>query len=114
MHELELLGENGLVVNVGRGPVICETSLFSALKNDVIRGAAIDVWYDYKAPPDEDNRRYPFHPPFHNLKNVIMSPHRAASPMNDLERWDDVMENIRRYAVGRSDFTHIVDLNEEY
>jgi hypothetical protein len=41
-----------------------------------------------------------------------MSPHRAASPFSDLERWDDVIENIRRFAEGKTDFLSIVDLEQ--
>ncbi len=43
-----------------------------------------------------------------------MSPHRAASPFDDLNRWDEVIENIRRAANGRKDFLNIVDIREEY
>ncbi|MFW9836736.1 MAG: NAD(P)-dependent oxidoreductase [Candidatus Thorarchaeota archaeon] len=112
--ELELLGTDGLIVNVGRGPVIDEDALFRALSEKTIAGAAIDVWYEYRPDPDEDDRRYPFHHPFHQLDNVVLSPHRGASPMDDLERWNEVIENITRFANGRTDFLNIVDLERGY
>jgi hypothetical protein len=30
----------------------------------------------------------------------VLSPHRAASPLRHLSRWEDVIENIRRTAQG--------------
>ncbi len=112
--ELELLGETGLVVNIGRGGVVREEPFYNALWDTAIAGAAIDVWYDYRPEPDEDGRKYPYSFPFHELDNVVMSPHRGASPMNDLKRWDEVIENIKRVASGSTDLLNIVDLDEEY
>jgi phosphoglycerate dehydrogenase-like enzyme len=112
--ELELLGNDGLIVNIGRGPVVNEEALFEALSNGTIAGAAIDVWYEYRPEPDVDCRKFPFHYPFHELDNVVLSPHRGASPMDDLERWDEVIENITRFAQGRKDLLNKVDLNRGY
>jgi phosphoglycerate dehydrogenase-like enzyme len=112
--ELELLGENGLVVNVARGEIIDEESLYDALKEKVITGAAIDVWYDYNPNNDDEGKKYPFHFPFHTLDNIILSPHRGYSPFSDLLRWDELIENIKRLAVGRTDFINVVNLDEEY
>lgn len=113
-QELELLGPDGLLVNVARGPVVDEYSLYTALKTKAICGAALDVWYNYRADPDEKGRKYPFTYPFHTLDNVVLSPHRAASPLNDLQRWDEVIENIRRVAQGETEFQNTVDLTQEY
>ncbi|KXH76040.1 MAG: hypothetical protein AM326_07970 [Candidatus Thorarchaeota archaeon SMTZ-45] len=114
LKELELLGNDGLVVNISRGPVIDEYALFKVLSERIIAGAAIDVWYEYQPEPGEEDRRYPFHYPFHELDNVVLSPHRGASPMDDLERWDEVIENITRFTQGRTDFLNIVDLERGY
>ncbi len=108
------MGSDGLLVNVSRGRVIDEESLFCALRDELIAGAAIDVWYDYDPSPDEEGRKYPFSFPFHTLENVILSPHRAASPLDDLHRWDEVIENTRRFAVGHKQLINIVDLTEGY
>jgi phosphoglycerate dehydrogenase-like enzyme len=112
--ELEQLGNDGLVVNIGRGLVIDEDALFKVLSEKTIAGAAIDVWYEYRPEPDENERKYPFHHPFHELDNVVLSPHRGPSPMDDLERWNEVIENITRFAQGRTDFLNIVDLERGY
>lgn len=114
MRELEHLGSTGLLVNVARGKVINEHDLYKALENNVIAGAAIDVWYNYHPSPDNEGRSYPFSCPFHKLNNVILSPHRAASPFDDLRRWDEVIRNIERFAEGSRKFINVVDLKKEY
>ena len=113
-RELELLGPEGFLVTVARGEVIDEESLYLALKNKTIAGAAIDVWYNYRPEPDENGKKYPANYPFYELDNVILSPHRGASPMNDLKRWDEVIENISRVARNEKDFLNVVNLENEY
>lgn len=112
--ELKILGKNSLLVNIARGPIVDEESLYEALKRNEIGGAALDVWYNYKPKKDKKGRSYPFKFPFHDLNNVLMSPHRAASPFDELNRWDEVIENIRRAVADRKDFLNIVDLKKEY
>jgi phosphoglycerate dehydrogenase-like enzyme len=116
-EELKLLGEEGFLVNMSRGDVVDEGALYRALKNDAIKGASIDVWYEYKPEPDEKDRKFPYDEeqhPFHNLENVVLSPHRGASPMNDLRRWNEVIENIRRFTTKRENFLNVVDIQKGY
>ncbi len=113
-NELRLLRKNGLLVSAGRGAVIDEESLYEALKNNVIAGAAIDVWYDYKPEPDDKGRQFPTQFPFYELNNVVLSPHRAASPFDDLRRWDEVIENITRFVRGEKKFLNEVNVEEGY
>ncbi len=112
--QLEALGSDSILVNIARGPVVDEASLYFALKDGIIAGAAIDVWYNYQPDYNEEGRKYPYSYPFHELENVVLSPHRGASPMNDLLRWNEVIENIRRFAEGRTDFLNIVDPERGY
>jgi phosphoglycerate dehydrogenase-like enzyme len=113
--ELAALGPDGLVVNVGRGPVIDEAALYHALRDGVIAGAAIDVWYDYRPEPDEAGRKYPWSPdnPFHELPIMVLSPHRAASPIFAPERWEEVVDLIRRSLEGR-ELINVIDLEAGY
>jgi phosphoglycerate dehydrogenase-like enzyme len=55
-EQLGLLGADGVLINVGRGPLVCEQALNNALADNVIRAAAIDVWYRYR-PPTAGARR---------------------------------------------------------
>lgn len=113
-REFELLGPDGLFLNVGRGAVVDEESLYNALRDNVIAGAALDVWYNYTPTADEGGHTSPYNHPFHKLDNVILSPHRAASPFRDLRRWDEVIENISRFAAGRTDLLNVVDIEAGY
>jgi phosphoglycerate dehydrogenase-like enzyme len=112
--ELELLGPNGIIINVSRGEIIDEESLFNALRDKTIQGAAIDVWYNYTPERNEEGKKYPYDFPFHTLDNIILSPHRGYSPFNDLLRWNEVIENITLMAYGNEDYINVVNLEEEY
>ena len=113
-REIELLGRGSFLVNVARGNVVSEDALFEALSSGFLAGAAIDVWYEYRPEPDAAGRSFPWHRPFHELGNVVLSPHRAASPFDDLERWDEVIENLKRLSAGREDLLNIVDCRRGY
>lgn len=81
---LDLLPERAILVNVARGPIVNESALFQALRDGRLYAAGLDVWYNY--PEDEDTRSKtaPSQFPFHELDNVVMSPHRAGGAI-DLE-----------------------------
>jgi hypothetical protein len=50
----------------------------------------------------------------HELENNITSPHRDAPPLDDLKRWDEVIDDIQRFAEGMVDFINVVDLERGY
>ena len=89
--------------------------LYQALKNNTIAGAAIDVWYNYE-PEEKEGKLFPYviDNPFHELDNIILSPHRAGSPFGDLSRWDENIHNLKTLADGRKNFINVIDLEEEY
>lgn len=75
--DLDLLsgmsGRPALLVNVSRGAVVKEEDLFAWLDSDAHRHfAVLDVWWRY---PREEG--HPFEEPFHQLPNVLMTPHNA-------------------------------------
>ncbi len=76
-EELALVPARGLVVNIGRAAVIDEMALYTALKEGNLFAAGLDVWYRY--PTDSESRTHtpPADFPFHELDNVVLSPHRA-------------------------------------
>jgi phosphoglycerate dehydrogenase-like enzyme len=78
-EELKRLPPAAVLVNVGRGPIVDETALYHALHEGRLHAAGLDVWYNY--PKDERSRvdTPPSTCPFHELDNVVMSPHRAGS-----------------------------------
>ena len=64
---LEKMKKSALIINVGRGEVVNESELETALKDNVIAGAALDV--RVSEPPRDDL--------FKGLQNVILTPHIA-------------------------------------
>jgi len=76
-QELETLPAGAIVVNVGRGNVIIEHELYDALSNGNLAGAGLDVWYRYPSEPEERSSTEPSAYCFHELDNVVLSPHRA-------------------------------------
>lgn len=88
-----------LVVNVGRGQVIEEEALYDALKNNRIGSAVIDTWYVY--PNETDSTPYPGRLPFHELENIIITPHMSGWTWGTISRRQQLMaENIHRLANG--------------
>lgn len=75
--ELSWMPPGSLLVNVGRGPIVDETALYRALKERHLAGAGLDVWWRYPSQTDERTQTPPSAYPFHELDNVVMSPHRA-------------------------------------
>jgi phosphoglycerate dehydrogenase-like enzyme len=88
------------LINVARGPIVEEVALFEALRDRRIAAAAIDVWYRYPGPDDPAPR--PAEHPFHELDNVIMTPH-CSGWTDDLmrRRFAIVIDNIERQRAGR-------------
>ena len=76
-RELALLPPGGVLVNVGRGPIVDEAALYQALREGRLHAAGLDVWYNYPADEAARSRTPPSVYPFHELDNVVMSPHRA-------------------------------------
>ncbi|MFN7919945.1 MAG: 2-hydroxyacid dehydrogenase [Bryobacteraceae bacterium] len=87
------------IINISRGRVIEERALYEALKNREIAGAALDVWYRYPASPDETCLPSRF--PFHDLDNVLLSPHISAwTQRTILGRAKEIAQNINRLSRG--------------
>ncbi len=88
-----------VVINVARGQVIDEQALFDALSEGRIGGAVLDVWWNYNAPGKPEV--WPSNLPFHELDNVICSPHKSAWSEEMIERrWDFIARNLERVARG--------------
>ncbi len=100
------------IVNVGRGDVIDEEALYKALKDGTLKGAALDVWFNY--PERGTAKAEPSRYPFRDLPNVIMSPHVGGFvPKAAMLNLEQTIENIRSYLrTGRPVFE--IDLNLMY
>ena len=97
-RELAALGPDGVLINVGRGPLVAERALYDALSGQAIAGAAIDVWYQY---PGADGHTAPSELPFEKLPNVLMTPHSSGVTHDTfVRRVDDIAANIGRLSRG--------------
>lgn len=97
--ELDLLGPEGILVNVARGDVVDERALYEALRDRRIAGAALDVWYRY---PRRGEQSLPSDLPFHELDNVVMTPHvsgRSEGTRQGRARF--LVEQLRRLEEGK-------------
>ncbi len=111
---LDGMKSTALLVNISRGAIIVETALYDALKEEGIAGAALDVWWDYPEKYRGSGKFPSENVPFHELSNVVLSPHRAAyskNIMHDQIRF--VGENILRFIKGETPH-NIVDLTRGY
>ena len=97
--ELASMRRDGVVVNVGRGPVIDEQALFDALQSGRIGGAIVDTWYTYPSP--DALAVHPSRLPFHELSNIVMTPHMSGWTAGTVRRRQLTMaDNINRLARG--------------
>ena len=97
-RELDAMKPTAILVNVARAQLVDEDTLYRALLEGRIRGAALDVWYRY---PVDATPTQPANRPFHQLPNVLMTPHVAGWTDGMLQaRATLIAENIRRTARG--------------
>lgn len=73
--ELAML-QGAYLVNISRGELVSEEPLYDALSSRELRGAGLDVWYQYPEPFYE--KRLPSEFAFHELDNVVLSPHAGS------------------------------------
>lgn len=64
--QLKLMKPSAILINTARGAIIDQPALVEALKNNVIRGAGLDVFAVEPVPP---------HDPILELANVVLTPH---------------------------------------
>lgn len=97
-RRLQLMKPTAVLINVARAEICEEKALYQALKSGGIAGAALDVWYRY---PTSSGPVLPATQPFHQLANVIMTPHASGWTEGMLEaRAKLIAENIERTARG--------------
>lgn len=76
-REFELMKTSSYFINAARGEIVDEKALTTALQEEQIAGAAIDVYKN--EPPDADNALL-------HMDNVITTPHTAALTAECMER----------------------------
>jgi phosphoglycerate dehydrogenase-like enzyme len=93
---------SSILVNISRGEIIDESALYKALKEERILGAALDVWWKYPQWGEGAENFPPSNFPFHELDNVVISPHRAAYSLNVRQaHFEFIVENLKRFIQGK-------------
>jgi phosphoglycerate dehydrogenase-like enzyme len=98
-RRLALMKPTAFLINIARGQVIDEDAVYDALRERAIGGAALDVWWQYPnaAEPLRRGSRHPFH----ELPNVIVTPHNSGWTQGMVRRrWDEIADNIGRCVRG--------------
>jgi phosphoglycerate dehydrogenase-like enzyme len=98
-RRLALMKPTAFLINIARGQVIDEDAVYAALRDGTIGGAALDVWWQYPnaAEPLRRGSRHPFH----ELPNVIVTPHNSGWTQGMVRRrWDEIADNIGRCVRG--------------
>lgn len=97
---LAAMRPHGVILNVGRGPVIDEAALYAALAERRIGGAIIDTWYVY--PSSANATPHPGTQPFHTLDNCVLTPHMSGWTRGTIRRRQQtIADNIQRLADGQ-------------
>lgn len=106
---LNLLKQNAVLVNVGRGSLILNDALIKVLEKGTIKGAVLDVLE--KEPLEVNSRLW-------DMKNVIITPHIAGPSFSGDEAtkdkiWKICFENIERFLQG-GELQNVVDRSKGY
>lgn len=103
--EFAAMKPTGVIINVGRGPVIDEPAMIRALESGRIKGAGLDVTSVEPLPPES---------PLYRLDNVLLSPHCADHTADWL---DDAMlffmQQFERFRSGKP-LENVVDMSRGY
>jgi phosphoglycerate dehydrogenase-like enzyme len=103
--EFHFMKPTSVFINVGRGAVVVESALISALNQRVIRGAALDVFEAEPLPTDHA---------FYRMENVLLSPHCADHTTGWMElAVKQFVENFERFRSGQP-LEYIVDKQAGY
>ena len=97
-NEFSIMKKSAMIINTARGGLIDESALLSALENNEIAGAGLDVLE--QEPPAKDSALIDY---AQNVENIIITPHIAwASQQARQNLVDQVAENIRAYQIGKA------------
>lgn len=95
---LTALGKTGFLINVARGSVVDENALIEALHNNVIAGAALDVYANEPDVPQE----------LKSMDNVVLLPHIGTATVETRAAMGDlVVDNLLAHFGGKAVLTPI-------
>jgi phosphoglycerate dehydrogenase-like enzyme len=104
-REFSEMRAGSYLINIGRGSIVDEPALISALESGHLAGAGLDVF---------ETEPLPVESPLWKMEQVIITPHTGGHTPAYFERsWPIFMENLRRYLEGR-ELQNLVDKGAGY
>lgn len=98
--------QSAVFINIGRGETVKEEELISAMKDQQIKHAVLDVF--------EQEPLDPTHP-FWDMENITITPHIAGVSNYYHQRGIEIFkDNLRKLLEGSTDLKNIVDLKKGY
>ena len=98
--ELAAIADDGILINVARGPVLETAPLLEALEADTLRGAGLDVF---------DEEPLPANSPLWDREDVFLTPHCAGTTEKYGRRaLEIILEEYRRWVDGEEPQYRIV------
>jgi D-2-hydroxyacid dehydrogenase (NADP+) len=92
-EEFKLMKPTACLINISRGRIVDETSLYQALKNSNIRAACLDVF--------QDENPLPRNSLFYKLPNLLITSFSAYYSRDSINQVMDLFfENLKRFVVG--------------
>ena len=104
-RELGLMRPDAYLINTARGGIVDEDALYDALATRRLGGSALDVWYRYPTGPGPT---LPSRRPFHELPNVLMTPHVSGWTEGMMQaRAKLIAENVARVSRGERPLSEV-------
>lgn len=101
-NALSKMKKEAVLINVGRGPIVVDADLARAIDEEIIGGAALDVFEVEPIPQDNPLLSV------RNKERLLMTPHVAWASEEARKRlFDDLLENIS--AFNRGEYRNRVD-----
>jgi len=100
---LKMMKPSAVLMNVGRGSIVDEDDLVSALRGGIIGGAVLDVFTDEPLARES---------PLWLLPNVYVTPHNAATSFPE-DIVEIFVENYRRF-MRKEPMLHVIDFDLGY
>ena len=108
---LAQLPDDCTLVNIARGKVVDEEALYNELKSGRLR---IDVWYKYPFTEEEQKNTPVSNFPFHELDNVVMTPHLAGHSTTIETLRADALAKLLNQAANNEPMDNKIDLSLGY
>jgi phosphoglycerate dehydrogenase-like enzyme len=105
--QFDLMKSSAFFINIGRGEIVVEGDLISALQRGQIAGAGLDVFEQEPLTVDS---------PLWEMENVIITPHTSGSTEHYNQRVIEniLIPNLQTYISGNQPSVNLVDYSKGY